>query len=245
LVAAVAKSRGYLEASHFNDTVMIQVPAGEFTIGSPSGQGDKDEHPAHRVYIGAFWLARTEVTFAQYDAFCQATNRPLPNDEGWGRSSRPVINVSWEDAGAYCRWLAQQTGLPFRLPSEAEWEKAAREHYPWGSTPPGTGSANMKGPLDGYAFTAPVASFPAGASPYGHLDLAGNVWEWTADWYDADYYRRSPGRDPRGPASGTERSVRGGSWANGPDLIRSANRSSERPDRSLNLLGFRVAMDDR
>ena len=103
----------------------------------------------------------------------------------------------------------------------------------------------MKGSEDGFAFTAPVGSFPAGESPYGILDMAGNVWEWTADWYDPGYYQASPGRDPRGPAAGRSRVVRGGSWTNGMDLIRSANRSSERPDRRLNVLGFRVAMDDR
>ncbi len=237
--------QGYLEEVLFNNTVMVQVPAGYFTIGSPKGEGDDDEHPAHRVFISGFWLGKTEVTFAQYDAFCQETSRRLPNDEGWGRGSRPVINVTWEDASAYCRWLAQKTGRGFRLPTEAEWEKAARERYPWGKKDPGPTLVNMKDQNDGFAFSAPVGSFPAGASHYGHLDMAGNVWEWTADWYAAGYYQSSPGRDPRGPGTGTSRSVRGGSWANSPDLIRSANRSDERPERFLNLLGFRVAMDER
>ena len=243
-LVAARNSRGFKEAVLFNGTAMVQVPAGEFTIGSPPGQGDDDEHPAHRVFISAFWLGKSEVTFAQFDAFCAENGRPLPGDEGWGRGSRPVINVTWEDADAYCRWLSQKSGRRFRLPSEAEWEKAAREKYPWGRKSPDRTLVNMKGRDDGYEFTAPVGAFPPGASSYGILDMAGNVWEWTSDWYDAGYYRVSPGRDPRGPAGGESRSVRGGSWANGPELIRSANRSSEPPGSRLNVLGFRVAMDD-
>jgi formylglycine-generating enzyme required for sulfatase activity len=242
---AVTNRKGALEQVFFNDTVMVRLPGGEFTIGSPQGQGDEDEHPAHKVFISDFWLGKTEVTFAQFDEFCLQTGRSLPADEGWGRLERPVINVTWDDTAAYCRWLSQKTGRRFRLPSEAEWEKAAREKYPWGRTIPSAAQANMKGSKDRFAFTAPVASFPAGASPYGILDLAGNVWEWTADFYDPGYYRVSPDRDPRGPVSGMNRSVRGGSWTNGTELIRSANRSSESPLSRLNVLGFRVAMDDR
>ena len=237
--------KGFLEGVFFNDTVMVLVPQSYFKVGSPGGQGDADEHPAHRVFISDFWLGKTEVTFAQFDTFCRDTGRRLPGDEGWGRGSRPVINVSWMDAEAYCRWLSLRSGRAFRLPSEAEWEKAARDRYPWGPGPPAASLVNMKGSGDGFAFTAPVGSFPAGASPYDILDMAGNVWEWMADWYDPGYYQASPGRDPRGPASGTTRAVRGGSWANGMELIRSGNRSSERPDAFLNVLGFRVAMDSR
>jgi eukaryotic-like serine/threonine-protein kinase len=245
LAAPAPNRKGFLEGVFFNDTVMVQIPQSNFTIGSPPGEGDADEHPAHKVFISDFWLGKTEVTFAQFDAFCRDTGRPLPADEGWGRGNRPVINVSWEDASSYCRWLMRKTGRNFRLPSEAEWDKAAREKYPWGRGAPGASLASMKGSGDGFAFTAPVGSFPAGASPYDILDLAGNVWEWTADWYDPGYYLVSPARDPRGPAAGVVRSVRGGSWTNGAELIRSANRGSESPDQRLNVLGFRVAMDSR
>jgi formylglycine-generating enzyme required for sulfatase activity/predicted Ser/Thr protein kinase len=237
--------QGYEEQVFFNDTVMVRIPEGYFTVGSRKGDGNDDEHPAHRVFISDFWLGKTEVTFAQFDAFCSETGRPLPADEGWGRGNRPVINVTWKDADGYCLWLARKTGRRFRLPSEAEWEKAARERYPWGANLPSADHANMKGDDDGFAFTAPAGSFPAGSSPYGILDMAGNVWEWTADWYAPKYYRQSPQRDPLGPVSGTTRSVRGGSWSDGSDLIRSANRSDERPDRRLNKLGFRLAMDSR
>ncbi|MCX6556386.1 MAG: SUMF1/EgtB/PvdO family nonheme iron enzyme [Candidatus Aminicenantes bacterium] len=131
------------------------------------------------------------------------------------------------------------------MPSEAEWEKAARSKYPWGSDAPTSKNVNMKGAGDGFPFSAPVGSFPAGESHYGIMDMAGNVWEWIADWYSVQYFQTSPNRDPRGPISGSSRVVRGGSWKNGPDLIRSANRSNERPDQRLNVVGFRVAMDNR
>lgn len=243
--AAAANKKGFLERIFFNGTVMVQIRQGNFTIGSPRGQGEDDEHPAHKVFISDFWLGKTEVTFEQFDLFCRETGRPLPADEGWGRGSRPVINVSWDAADSYCRWLAQKTGRNFRLPREAEWEKAAREKYPWGRSAPTANQVNMKGNADGFVFTASVGSFPQGESPYGILDMAGNVWEWMADWYDPGYYQAAVGRDPQGPAAGKERVVRGGSWRDGLELIRSANRSSERPDRSLNVLGFRVAMDYR
>jgi formylglycine-generating enzyme required for sulfatase activity/predicted Ser/Thr protein kinase len=242
---AVTNKKGFPERVFFNRTVMVWIPQGYFTIGSPKGEGDADEHPAHKVFISSFWLGKTEVTFEQFDLFCRESGRRLPADEGWGRGSRPVINVSWDDADSYCRWLAQKTDCNFRLPCEAEWEKAGRDKYPWGWSAPGADQVNMKGNGDGFAYAAPIGSFPAGESPYGILDMAGNVWEWMADWYDPSYYQASAGRDPRGPATGQDRVVRGGSWRDGLDLIRSANRSSERPGQRLNILGFRVAMDER
>jgi serine/threonine-protein kinase len=244
-VTSTRNAKGFEEQTLFNRTIMVHIPAGEFTIGSPRGQGNADEHPAHRVFINDFWLGKYEVTFEQYDFFCRETGRSQPADEGWGRGNRPVINVSWEDAVSYCQWLTQKTARNFRLPSEAEWEKAARARYPWGGSPPTVNKVNMKGGGDGFPFTAPVGSFPPGESHYGVLDMAGNVWEWIGDWYGAAYFQVSPRRNPRGPASGSLRVVRGGSWKNGPELIRSANRSSERPDRRLNVVGFRVVMDQR
>jgi formylglycine-generating enzyme required for sulfatase activity len=237
--------KGFAEQTFFNRTVMVHIPVGNFTIGSPSGEGNGDEHPAHKVFINDFWLGKYEVTFEQFDFFCRETRRNLPFDEGWGRGNRPVVNVSWEDARSYCQWLSQKTGQKIRLPSEAEWEKAAREKYPWGSSAPTVDKVNMNDRGDGFPFTAPVGSFPLGESHYGVMDMAGNVWEWIADWYDAQYYKVSVGLDPRGPADGSNRVVRGGSWKNGAELIRSANRSSERPNRRLNIVGFRVAMDHR
>ena len=237
--------KGFAEQIFFNRTIMVHIPAGNFTIGSPSGEGNDDEHPAHKVHISDFWLGKYEVTFEQFDFFCRETKRKLPLDEGWGRGNRPVIKVSWDDAQAYCQWLSKKTGKKFRLPSEAEWEKAAREKYPWGASAFMVNKVNMTGKIDGFLYTAPVGSFPLGESHYGVLDMAGNVWEWVADWYNARYYKVSEASDPQGPASGTHRVVRGGCWKNGPELIRSANRSSENPDQRLNIVGFRVAMDHR
>lgn len=233
--------KGFWEAVFAKDITMIYIPAGEFTIGSPNKQGDADEHPAHKVFVDGFWIGRTEVTFEQYDRFCMETGRENSEDEGWGRGKRPAIYVSWNDAQDYCTWLATKTGLNFRLPSEAEWEKAARDYYPWGNIPPAATLANFN---KNNMQTSPVGSCPKGASPYGIQDMAGNVWEWVGDWYDSDFYQNSPFKNPQGPEGGSARVVRGGSWANNSELIRSANRSQEDPASRLNILGFRLALDD-
>jgi formylglycine-generating enzyme required for sulfatase activity len=234
-------NEGYSEAAFAQDTVMITSPGGAFTVGSPSGEGDPDEHPAHRVMLDDFWIGKTEVTFDQYDAFCRDTGRTMADDGGFGRGDQPVINVSWNDATAYCKWLSRKTGMLFRLPSESEWEKAAKGFFPWGSAKPDQRLANF-GNLVGHPVA--VGSYPGGASVYGVHDLAGNVWEWTADWYSPSAYRDAEEENPTGPDSGTERCVRGGSWRDGAGLIRSANRSPEKPASRLNVLGFRLAMSD-
>jgi formylglycine-generating enzyme required for sulfatase activity len=230
---------GFWEAVVVGQITLIYIPEGEFAVGSAGDDGDPDEHPVHKVFISGYWLARTETSFSQYDRFCEESGLAGPGDAGWGRGNRPVINVSFNDAVQYCRWLAKKTGLPVRLPHEAEWEKAAFDYYPWGRVAPTDRLANFNR-LSGR--TAEVDSQPAGASRFGFLNLAGNVWEWTGDWYDGGYYAVSPLRDPTGPAQGTERVVRGGCWSNGPGLIRSANRSSEKPTSRLDVLGFRVAV---
>ena len=232
--------KGFWEAVFAGGITMVYVPAGEFTIGSPVREGDADEHPAHKVFIEAFWIGKTEVTFDQYDLFCAETGRENSPDEGWGRVNRPVIYVSWNDARDFCSWLKEKTGLEFRLPYEAEWEKTARDRYPWGNNPPDSSLANFN---KDQMMTRPVGSYPQGASPYGILDMSGNVWEWIADWYDPGYYQNSPRENPRGPETGSDRVVRGGCWANGADLVRSANRSHENPGSKLNILGFRLALD--
>ena len=233
--------KGFWEAVFLNTISMVYIPEGEFTIGSPTGEGDADEHPAHKVFVSGYWIGKNEVTFAQFDAFCQETGLEKPEDEGWGRGERPVIYVSWKEANDFCAWLKKKTGFVFRLPTEAEWEKAARDRFPWGNTAPDDQLANFNKEI---MKTNPVGSYPKGASPYGVLDMAGNVWEWLADWYDADYYGNSQKNDPQGPAAGSERAVRGGSWAHSAELIRSANRSQENPQSKLNILGFRLALSD-
>jgi len=233
---------GYWEAEFHNETIMVFIPGGDFTIGSPARDSEPDERPQHRAEISSFWIGKHETSFAQFDAFCAETGRSKPDDSGWGRNKLPVINISWHDAVAYAEWLSGKTGLRFRLPSEAEWEKAARERYPWGSQQPNRNLANFN---DFYARTTPITSFAQGASRYGLFNMAGNVWEWTGDWYAADYYQRAPLRDPRGPESGTEKVVRGGSWRSSASDIRSARRGKTTPDDKRHHLGFRLAMDTR
>ena len=234
--------QGFWEAVFQNNIVMVHIPEGEFTLGSPAGQGDEDEHPAHKVKLGSYWLSKYETTFDQYDRFAQETGRQKPDDAGWGRGELPVVNVNWEDARDYCVWLSKKLGLNVRLPTEAEWEKAAYNLYPWGNASPDRTRANFNNEI---GRTTAIGSFPAGASRYGIMDMAGNVWEWVADWYSPDYFAESVFENPQGPEGGSEKIARGGSWANGKLIIRSANRSSENPSRQLAIIGFRVVIDDR
>jgi formylglycine-generating enzyme required for sulfatase activity len=219
----------YKEITNPKDrSVMIEVPAGEFIMGSNTDQGD--EAPRHKVSLDTFYIGKYEVTVQQYLLFCVATGRTMPEQPEWNNKNElPVVGVKWEDAKAYCDWA----GL--RLPTEAEWEKAARgtdgRKYPWGDEEWNAGGiyrmnfgSSLKGgrPLiedgggwkeDGYEHTAPVGSFPEGASPYGALDMAGNVLEWCNDWFDGKYYASSPHSNPRGPASGKYHILRGSAWS--------------------------------
>jgi formylglycine-generating enzyme required for sulfatase activity len=151
------------------------------------------------------------------------------------------VNVSWVDAAAYAEWAGK------RLPTEAEWEKAARglggRRYPWGDKEPGRDHCNRAGGADGYERTSPVGSYPLGASPYGCLDMAGNVWEWCADWYAADSYSSTPDVNPRGASSGTYRVLRGGCFFYGPTYLRCAARNQCQPSNAFRFDGFRCATD--
>ncbi len=240
-------------------TTMVYVPAGEFPMGSTDtdSAADDDEKPQHKVYLDAFWIDRTEVSNAQFrncveDGDCQAPTTcnwgdPTYSDED--KADHPVVCVNWYNAAAYCAWAGA------RLPTEAEWEKAARgtdgRIYPWGDAFDGTklNFCDLNCELDrkdsnvddGYARTAPVGSYPAGASPYGALDMAGNVWEWVADRYGWDYYAHSPARNPQGPDAGSGRVVCGGSWSSNERYVRAANRDDGGPSYADGLIGFRCA----
>jgi formylglycine-generating enzyme required for sulfatase activity len=219
---------------------MMLVPSGEFTMG-----GDSLDNPRHPVYLDAFHMDKYEVTTSRYARFLQATRRQLPfkwSEVGLvSHGDLPVIGVTWEDANAYCRWAGK------RLPTEAEWEKAARgtdgREYPWGNEAPTPRHANFSKCCEwkGYGVLAIVGSLEAGRSPYGIYDLAGNVSEWVADWYDMTSYKYELDRNPKGPANGEEKVVRGGSWYDPGSLQRSALRSRTHPSAPSTDRGFRCA----
>jgi formylglycine-generating enzyme required for sulfatase activity/serine/threonine protein kinase len=222
--------------------VMVYIPAGEFLMGSTDDDSNavRDERPQHTVYLDAFWIDRTEVTNAQY-ASCVAAGA-CEQAGNWDNSDlngpdQPVVNVSWYDAHAYAAWVGG------RLPTEAEWEKAARgasgRLYPWGPDLPDCNRAAYRDCVDN---PVAVGSHPAGASPYGVLDMAGNVAEWVADWHLGDYYAQSPGRNPQGPDSGAFRVVRGGAYSDGQSFLRCAGRVSADPNFRVWPYGLRVVM---
>jgi len=243
---------------------MVYVPSGEFRMGSPPGEGDEDEHPQRSVHLNGFWMDKAEVTNAEYARFLTATGHPAPSFfyQHWNHSRythphQPVVGVSWDDAAAYAEWAGK------RLPTESEWEKAARgpdgRRYPWGSewdiqTTRRCNFSDCNDPVarssstidDGYGYPAPVGSYPRGASPYGCLDMAGNVWEWCADWYDAAYYTYGETYNPKGPPTGIYRVVRGGCWLYDAPYLRGAARDSAYPScRDFNYGGFRCVKSER
>lgn len=236
------------QIDHYNyGPEMVLLPSGKFRMGDQAGIGDDNEKPVHIVTIAKpFALSRFEVTFADYDLFAKATNRPLPDDEGWGRGNRPVINVSWKDAEAYSEWLADKTGQPYRLPSEAEWEYAARAGnlttYWWGDQlkPNMAACADCGSQWDGKQ-TAPVGSFLA--NTWGLHDMTGNVDEWVADCYEDDYSRAPIDGSANTQRICSNRVMRGGSWFEINRLIRPASRYRHPTEAKRNSWGFRVALD--
>ena len=229
-------------AAKLEERSMALVPAGEFTMGSATG--DADEQPEHRVYVAAFSMDRYQVSVGQYAKFLEATSQAAPTD--WSimnksrHQNRPIVNVDWADAEAYCTWVGK------RLPTEAEWEKAARgtdgRIYPWGNElPTGFRANSKKEKWSDHWVLSPVGMFEEGKSPYGIYDMAGNVWEWVNDWYDQDYYRSSPSKNPTGPLRGESKVIRGGSWGSGPRDLRSSDRDTHLPSARGMGTGFRCA----
>jgi formylglycine-generating enzyme required for sulfatase activity len=233
------------EPSVVQDAPMVAIPEGVFAMGFDGTQALEDERPLHRVWLDAFSIDLHEVTTAHYAAFLSATNRPAPwlwetvdlNQHG----DRPVIGVDWHDAEAYCRWKGK------RLPTEAEWEKAARgtdgRLYPWGNQSPTKEFANFAlGARFSYGqVLLPVSDFEQGKSPYGLYQMAGNVYEWVADWYAANYYETSPGRNPPGPERGQFKVLRGGSWSDLPKYLLTYGRFKLPPETRNSYTGFRCA----
>jgi formylglycine-generating enzyme required for sulfatase activity len=263
---------------------MVRIPEGEFFMGSASGSGGlPDEQPQRSVYLAAYSIDRFEVTNEAYADFVSATGHRMPENQNpastlWkdrrpmpGSERHPVVNVSWTDADAYCRWAGK------RLPTEAEWEKAARgtdgRRYPWGNQwdialansasywaartiefnsgadweafwvkGEGAHIAKTKG-LNGEVLTMPVGSFPASASVYGLMDMAGNVAEWVQDWYNPNYYPIAPLTNPTGPERGAIKSMRGGSWLKPAVSLRTSDRDWGMMDSRPSGTGFRCAKD--
>jgi formylglycine-generating enzyme required for sulfatase activity len=223
---------------------LVSIPGSWFLMGSDSGQDC--ERPVHRVWADTSLLAATQVTNGEYQRFVNSTaheNPPFWNDQNFKHPQQPVTGVSWFDAERYCQWLAAQTGRAYRLPTEAEWERAARgnleqNHFPWGNDPPQS--------LPDYATrwqTGPEAVARYAPNAFGLYDICDNVHEWCSDWYDPNYYATSPERNPRGPEKGQRKASRGGSWRHHVKVARCSARSSIPPDFHYADYGFRVACD--
>jgi formylglycine-generating enzyme required for sulfatase activity len=245
--------------SPIDGMTMIYVPEGEFLMGSTDDNPDSenDEKPQRSIFLDSFWIDQTEVTNKMFASFMNRMGnqteegntwldadsdytRIVQQSGGWlqlyNYSDHPVVEVTWYGARSYCQWTGR------RLPSEAEWEKAARgtdgRTYPWGEGID-CSRANYSGCVGN---TKPAGSYPNGASPYGALDMAGNVTEWIADWYDGGYYHKSPSENPPGPLTEGFKVIRGGSWVNGRESVRTANRGTLVLVTSFWSYGFRCAL---
>jgi sulfatase modifying factor 1 len=219
----------------------IQIAAGWFYMGSDSGQ--EVEGPVHRVWVDSFAMAATQVTVAEYARFLDATGRkppPVWDDVNFSHPQQPVTAVSWFDAVAYCSWLSTVSGSHYRLPTEAEWERAARggvdgKMFPWGDDPP-VSRANYETRWK----TGPEPVKQSEPNGYGLFEMCENVHEWCSDWFQADYYRVSPDRNPQGPAESSRKASRGGSWRHQIKISRCSARSSIPPEFQYADYGFRV-----
>ncbi len=219
----------------------IPIAAGWFSMGSDVGQAA--ESPVHRVWVDAFDLAATQVTVEEYARFLNATGNippPFLGDPLFSHPQQPVVAVSWFDAVAYCAWLSSVTGSHYRLPTEAEWERAARGgaegmSFPWGDDPPSSRPA-----YDTRWKTGPEPVGQSQPNAFGLFDMCENVHEWCGDWYDASYYAISPDRNPRGPEAGERKASRGGSWRHQIKVSRCAARSSIPPEFKYADYGFRM-----
>jgi sulfatase modifying factor 1 len=233
------RARSEIQALTFSP--FARIPAGWFTMGTASGQ--EDEGPPHRVFVDAFEFCTFPVTRAEYGAFLVARKHEFPRDwshPAFTHSDLPVVGVSWHDAVAYCEWRSCEEAPVVRLPTEAEWEYAARggrsEQFPWGNAIPDWIPNAGRGPLD-----APWPVTLGEPNAFGLYGIAANVHEWCADWHDRDYYKISPERNPAGPNGGMRRASRGGSWRHAFTISRVTQRSRLDPSLRYTDYGFRIA----
>ena len=240
----------------------ISVKGGCYQMGDSSGDGDPNERPVHEVCVSDFSIGKYAVTNAQFKKFMPQHNSGTSEGLNLDEDRQPVVNVSWEDAVAYAKWLSEKTGQAYRLPTEAEWEYAARAGTKtsrfWGDNPDEACTyanvADMTAKKfhphwttffcdDGYAVTAPVGSFKPNA--YGLYDMLGNVWQWSEDIYNSEAYGKLPKDNPVYEGQGEYRVMRGGGWSNGPLGIRSSHRVGLSPDFGHHALGFRLVKIDK
>lgn len=226
------------------EPVLVRIPAGAFWMGSEEGQ--EDERPVHRVWVDAFAIGTYPITNREYACFLEAITYPAPkswDDPRFNHPHQPVVAVSWYDAVAYCTWMSQVSGKRYRLPTEAEWERAARGsvegwRFPWGNDLP-----DWMAPYGrGEAIERPDVVGQDPPNGYGLHHMGDLVHVWCSDCYDASYYQRSPARNPQGPSVGVRRASRSGSWRHRIKVTRCAARSSLPPDRTFTDYGFRVAL---
>jgi formylglycine-generating enzyme required for sulfatase activity len=255
-LSPAARAAERLKYPNFMNSVggqMLLVPTGQFTMGTDHPDSAPNEQPSGRVTVSAYYLGRFPVTNIQYEKFDSAHRSKRAS---WANDSHPVIYVSWNEAVAFCKWLSQMEGKKYRLPTEAEWEYAARgtdgRMFPWGNEFTSGKMANFADARtnlvwrdtsidDGYAETAPVGVFPLGASPFGIEELSGNVHEWCNDWYGP--YQGKERTNPPGPGGGQQRVLRGGSWRSRMASLRSVARSSNLAAFQSNDIGFRVVCE--
>jgi formylglycine-generating enzyme required for sulfatase activity len=232
---------------------MLFIPSGEFVMGSDAPDAGPTERPLTKVTLSKFYMCRHLVTNAEYEQFDSSHVRKRAQGAG---DLHPVVYVSSLEAIKFCQWLSTRERKKYRLPTEAEWEYAARgtdgRKYPWGNYENRGDLANFADRNtvfawsdreidDGYAESSPVGAFPFGASPFGMEDMAGNVWEWCLDYFEP--YRGVAKVNPRGPTAGAKRAVRGGSWKSRFNSLRATTRNSNIPNYSCNDLGFRIVCE--
>jgi sulfatase modifying factor 1 len=245
---SAAYSHSQPDFQPYIEPLLVSIPGAWFLMGSATGQAC--ERPVHRVWVDAFQLGTTQVTNAEYAAYLRATGLPSPpiwTDKNFNGPQQPVVAISWFEADHYCQWLSSQTGRIYRLPTEAEWERAARgdleqKDFPWGNDPPQS--------LPDYSTRWQTGPEPVGryaSNAFGLYNICDNVHEWCSDWHDPNYYAISPDRNPRGPEPragiGQRKASRGGSWRHHVKVSRCSARSSIPPDFQYADYGFRLACD--